>query len=57
MAQKEFYYPSLEDRELATAVSNPHHHESVGRERGCYGASRWKNLDVPRAWADQDIDI
>jgi len=56
MAQEEFFYPSLEDRELATAVSNPRDRESVGRGRGCYGATRWKNFDAPPAWADQTID-
>jgi hypothetical protein len=56
MAQEEFYYPSLEDRELATVVSNLHHPESVGRKKGCYGATRWKNFDAPPAWVDQVID-
>jgi len=56
MAQEEFCYPSLEDQELATAVSKPHHRESVGMRRGRYGATRWKNLDVPPSWADQAID-
>jgi len=54
MAQEEFFYPSLENRELATAVSNPCHLESVGREG--YGTTRWKNFDSPPAWADQAIE-
>lgn len=55
MAQEEFYYPFLEDQELATAVSNPHHRERVGR--GCYGATRWKNFDAPPSWTDQAVDV